>query len=52
MGATGPFLGPMGPRAKGVPKPKKNVTTLSGMLFRNFLGNNFFFGWTPTGRKQ
>ena len=26
----------------------KNVTTLSGMVFRNFLGSNFFSGRTPT----
>ena len=32
----------MSRRAEGVPKPKKNVTTLSGVLFRNLLGNNFF----------
>ena len=24
----------------------------SGMLFRNFLGNNFFFGRTPPGRNR
>ena len=31
---------------------EKNVTTLSGMVFRNFCGTNFFFGRTPTGRKR
>ena len=46
---TGPFLGY---GAAGVPKLAKNVTTLSGMLFRNFLGKNFFFGRTPPGRNR
>ena len=46
---TGPFLDC---GAVGVPRPKKNVTTLSGMLFRNFLGFNFFFGRTPPGRNR
>ena len=31
---------------------KKNVTTLSGIIFRNFLGNKFFSGRTSTGRKR
>ena len=31
----------------GGAETEKNATTLSGMLFRNFLGNNFFFGRTP-----
>ena len=42
--STGPFLVR---RAEGVLKSKKNVTTPSRIIFRNFLGNNFFFGLTP-----
>ena len=34
------------------PKNRKNVTTLSGLVSRNFLGDIFFFGWTPTGRNR
>ena len=41
---AGPFLGP---RATGTPKWNKNVTTLSGMVFRNFLGKNFLSIGTP-----
>ena len=37
--SAGPFLVS---RAEGAPKLKKNVTTVSGIIFRNFLGNNFF----------
>ena len=29
----------------------ENVTTLFGMVFRNFLGGDFFFGRTRTGRQ-
>ena len=44
--STGPFLVR---RAERVPKSEKNVTTLSVMVFRNFLRNNVFFGQTPAG---
>ena len=45
--STGPFLVR---RAEGVPKSRKNVTTLSGDVFRNFLGDNFFsVGPPPDG---
>ena len=43
---AGPFPGP---KATGVPKSKKNVTTLSGTVSRNFLGNNFFSVGPPDG---
>ena len=36
---AGPFLGPT---ATEGPKSKKKVTTLSGMVSRNFLGDNIF----------
>ena len=36
--STGPLL----VRREGVPKSKESITTLSGIIFRNFLGNNFF----------
>ena len=38
---AGPFLGPRA-LTEGVQKSKKNVTTLSGRVFRNFLGYSFF----------
>ena len=42
---------PAGPRAgfaaKGAPKWRKKATTLSGMVFRNFIGNDLFSGRTP-----
>ena len=31
---------------------EKNVATLSGMVFRKFLGRSFFFGQTHTGLKR
>ena len=31
---------------------KINVAMVSGMVFRNFFGGNFFSGHTPTGRKR
>ena len=45
---AGPFLGP---RAKRVPNREKNATTLSGMLFRNFLaaGNGDLVFWPVFG---
>ena len=36
------------PQSNRGPEIEKNVTTLSEMVFRDFLGNNFFFGQTPT----
>ena len=45
--SAGPFLVH---RAERVPKSKKNVTTLSKMVFHNCLGNNFFLvGPPPVG---
>ena len=41
---AGPFLAP---RATGVPKSKKNATTLSGMVFRNFRAILFLVGPPP-----
>ena len=35
------------PRAEGVPKSKTNVTTLSGMVFRNRFGNIIFLVGPP-----
>ena len=46
---------PQGPGrapAQGSRNGKKNVTTLSGMGFRNFLGDDLCCGRTPTGRKR
>ena len=40
------------PEQQGSRNRKKNVTTLYGMGFRNFFGNNLSFGRTPTGRKR
>ena len=42
-----------GPQSKRGPEIEKtNVTTLSGMVFRKFLGYHFFFGRTPTSRNR
>ena len=44
LAQQGPFWAPE-QQGSGI---KKKVTTLSGMVSRNLLGNNFFFGRTPT----
>ena len=50
-----PELAPQGPGRPRQPKGSRNggkhVTTGSGLVFRNFLADNFFSGQAPTGQK-
>ena len=50
--ATRPSRPLAGPRATGVPKSEKNVTTLSGMVFRNFVTFYVLANRNPTGKKR